>query len=411
MNNAAQNHTDANEEAVVRCAWLLNPAQTPQQNVRLTLADGVVHAIEPVPTDELPLVRPMVLMPQFVNAHTHLEFSALSQPLEPQAPFSDWIRSVMAFRHGQTEAVADSVRRGVDESLATGISLLGEITTSDEGGAAFQDACAQRQVAGVSFREAIGLQRDGIDDQLAILQRHLDIPQTPQLKTGLCPHAPYSVHPELFEYVVDLAIRHNRPVAMHLAETEDELELLDRQSGMFVDFLQSLQLWDASVFQPGRTVLDYLKKLAQARHALAIHGNYLQADEIRFLSRHRNVTVVCCPRTHGWFGHRPHPWKQLRSAGARVILGTDSRASNPDLAVWRELQYVAGQGSDPIWNLLPMITTSAATAMGCPADPFRISVDYPLRATAMPCTAESAEQLHCDLTQTRELPHPFEPVS
>ncbi len=50
-----------------------------------------------------------------------------------------------------------------------------------------------------------------------------------------------------------------------------------------------------------------------------------------------------------------------------VVLGTDSRASNPDLSIWKELQHLAvHQPRIPTADLLAMITTSAATALGHP---------------------------------------------
>ena len=53
------------------------------------------------------------------------------------------------------------------------------------------------------------------------------------------------------------------------------------------------------------------------------------------------MSVVFCPRTHAFFGHEPYPLEAMREAGVRVALGTDSRASNPDLGIVGELRHVA----------------------------------------------------------------------
>jgi cytosine/adenosine deaminase-related metal-dependent hydrolase len=106
---------------------------------------------------------------------------------------------------------------------------------------------------------------------------------------------------------------------------------------------------------------------------LAVHGNYFTDEEIAFLSRHQNITTVYCPRTHHFFGHTPHPFRKLLNAGCRVILGTDSRASNPDLSIWRELQHVARLAPElSPEQLLAMMTTHAAEAMLCDTTLFRI---------------------------------------
>ena len=68
-----------------------------------------------------------------------------------------------------------------------------------------------------------------------------------------------------------------------------------------------------------------------------IHGNYLAPDEQHFLAAHaERMAVVYCPRTHAYFGHEAYPLSQLLAAGVPVALGTDSRASNPDLSLFEE---------------------------------------------------------------------------
>jgi cytosine/adenosine deaminase-related metal-dependent hydrolase len=110
---------------------------------------------------------------------------------------------------------------------------------------------------------------------------------------------------------------------------------------------------------------------------------------------------VYCPRTHAYFGHTPHPWQQLQAAGAVVLLGTDSRASNPDLSVWKELQFVASQkNAVPVWELLPMITTSAAAALGFNREDFTVKVGNRFRSVSVPCECDSESSLNSALIRS-----------
>ena len=384
------------DNRVLRCAWLINPGQTPQQDVRVTVTGGVVTDISPVSADERSMIQPVALMPRFVNAHTHLEFSDLRSPLPPPTPFPDWIRAVIRYRTERSEdadSPAAEVRDGTCESNAAGVDLIGEITTSQTGLEALRISADAARVTAISFRELIGFSNDRIQQQLQTAQSHIEALSradgSNRIFPGLSPHAPYSVHPDIVAATVDLAAVADVPVAMHLAETRDEIELLESKTGTFVNFLKSLKLWDADVLSSMSKPVHYLELLSRAPHALAIHGNYLSQEEIRFLARHNNVSVVYCPRTHAWFGHPAHPWQKLRAAGATVILGTDSRASNPDLSIWKELQHVARQpNTPPLWQLLPMITTTAAAAMGHPVDEFIIQIGKPLRALQVHCHGE-----------------------
>src|SRR5207245_2970946 len=63
-------------------------------------------------------------------------------------------------------------------------------------------------------------------------------------RPGLSPHAPYSVRASLFRAAVRLSQNQRMPLAIHLAETREELELLQHHSGPFVPFLSELGVWD-----------------------------------------------------------------------------------------------------------------------------------------------------------------------
>ncbi|MCP4175842.1 MAG: amidohydrolase family protein [Fuerstiella sp.] len=405
---------EAREEIVIRCAWLVNPGEPPRQNIRITIVDGTVAEMCETPADELARVAAVALMPSFVNAHTHLEFSRLTSPLSPPAPFTDWIRSVIQYRSEDPHELhfaTDGICSGLRESRQAGVRLIGEITTTETGVRTLQQKLQKSQMSGVSFRESIGFSTEHISTQLNVADRHVRVTPASDTVTdrkylvrGLSPHAPYSVHPELFEGLVDIARRSSAPVAMHLAETVDEVELLQNQTGRFVNFLQSLNIWDPQTLSPGTAPLRYLEKLAQLDRALAVHGNYFGRDEIEFLSRHPHVAVVYCPRTHTYFGHKSHPWQKLQSAGAVVLLGTDSRASNPDLSVWKELQFVASQkNAAPIWELLPMITTSAAATLGFDKTDFVVKVGNRFQGVSLPCQCDSELHLNATLIRSAEV--------
>ena len=96
-----------------------------------------------------------------------------------------------------------------------------------------------------------------------------------------------------------------------------------------------------------------------ADYALFVHANYLEPG----ICRGRNV--VYCPRTHAAFGHHPYPLKEFLDGGARIALGTDSLASNPDLSVLAEARHVRERHAQvPGDTLLRMITLNGAQMLG-----------------------------------------------
>jgi cytosine/adenosine deaminase-related metal-dependent hydrolase len=149
------------------------------------------------------------------------------------------------------------------------------------------------------------------------------------------------------------------PVAVHLAETAAEQELLVLRSGPFVQFLQDVGAWapDGLAEDLGHVI----GQLDGSYPTLLIHCNFLPPDG--WLPA--NASIVYCPRTHAAFGHPTHPFREFLKCGVRVALGTDSLASNPDLDILGEMRFLHGRHPDvPGDVVLRMGTLSGAEALG-----------------------------------------------
>jgi aminodeoxyfutalosine deaminase len=303
------------------------------------------------------------LIPGLVNAHVHLEFGHLSQPIAPFAPFTDWIRRVVAARRAAGGSIAEHLTRSIREVRTSGTVALGEIATSP----ASLDCLGVSGLQGVVFQEMIGPLPEMIGQRLRDAEEAARRCRLAggELRPGISPHAPYTVHPDLLDRLTDFAVEHNLPLAMHLAETPAELRLLETGAGEFRELLRSLDLWPGDVWRNWRRVGDYLRRVAAAPRCLVVHGNYLDDDAIRFLASQPQISVAYCPRTHANFGHPPHPWQRLLAQGVNVCLGTDGRSSNPDLELWKEVQFLhAKHPQVPGATLLRMATEMGGTALG-----------------------------------------------
>jgi cytosine/adenosine deaminase-related metal-dependent hydrolase len=122
------------------------------------------------------------------------------------------------------------------------------------------------------------------------------------------------------------------------------------------------------------------------------------------------MSIVYCPRTHAYFGHEPYPlWKML-AASARVAVGTDSRASNPDLSVLGELrEIVKDRRSVPPDKVLAMGTLAAAQALGIEADFGSIAAGKRAQFVAVPIMERRRDP--CEQVLHLEVPaFPWPPV-
>jgi cytosine/adenosine deaminase-related metal-dependent hydrolase len=327
--------------ARLRARWIFPSEGPPIKDGVLTIAADIITNIE-TETDHADSTElgNVAVIPALVNAHTHLEFSDLATPKgQGTELFADWLHMVIAHRASSGNSAADAVESGLQQCAVAGVAYVGEIATEPVP----PDGLAQSTVGGTRFLELIGTSLPRVDEVVDAAREFLGASNNPSgWERGLSPHAPYSTTLNLVERVARLCGEFGAPLAMHLAESREELELLANHSGPLRQLLSNLGVWDSAAFPAGTRPIDYLQRLSRAPRSLVIHGNYLDDHELRFLAEHADrMTLVYCPRTHSFFGHDEYPLTRAIELGVAVALGTDSRASNPDLSLFRELQHAA----------------------------------------------------------------------
>lgn len=375
----------------LRARWIVPVTSPPVADGWLTVAGGRIVALGSAPSPNAQRVDlgDAMILPGLINAHAHLEFSLLDAPLgKPGQSLPDWIRDVLSYRRFSNVDRGAAIAAGIEECARHGTAVIGEIATGD-----WQRSWYDRSASPhphdtmaspprlVLFHELIGFASGTVPFKVEEAMARLAEPPSPKhlplkhaatdeagwtMQLGISPHAPYTVHPDLLRQLVALAELRRCPLAMHLAESLEELELMKHGTGPMRDLLADAGVWQAGAIPRGTTPTDYLRMLTAGRsRVLAIHGNYFSADDIAVAASLRDcLTVVYCPRTHAYFGHRRYPLGEMLSAGVRVALGTDGRSSNPDLNVLNEVRYVAEHHGVPMESALRMATIDAAQALG-----------------------------------------------
>ncbi len=343
-----------NDEFTLTARWVFPVAAAPLESGLFTVRADRIAAVEPHGTRAADIdLGDVAIVPGFVNAHTHLDLTGARGLTPPTPDFVGWLRQVIAYRreHSADETAVDVIF-GIADAVRFGTTLLGDISADG----ATWDPLAAAPLWAVVFRELMGLTDDRAAAALEALTWWRRSPEpTPTCRPGVGPHAPYSIA----DYVYEHAAAAWMPLAIHLAETREELELLDEHAGPFVSFLQQLNAWSPENLMSN--VLRPVQFNNPRRPALFIHCNYLSSAAP--IAPHG--TVVYCPRTHAAFGHPPHPFREFMARGVRVALGTDSLASNPDLSILAEARFVRSRHPDlPGDALLRLATLSGAEALG-----------------------------------------------
>jgi cytosine/adenosine deaminase-related metal-dependent hydrolase len=217
------------------------------------------------------------------------------------------------------------------------------------------------------FREVIGQSPARFEPLWDDAARWLSAP-TSCVARSLSPHAPYTTAAEVYSRAARAAS--SAPIATHWLETREEREFLAAGRGPLAEFLTTLGAWSPDrrpLGDPWKACLA--PSLSTQVRWLLVHANYLEASDLEVFEkpdwRAYIAGVVYCPRTHAYFGHPTHPWRELQRRGVPVALGTDSLASNPDLSVYEEARYLATKADGPSpEELLAMLTVEGAQALG-----------------------------------------------
>ncbi len=331
----------------------------------MLVRNGTIVALGPdkaVPTPEQSITVNLpnaVLLPGMVNVHTHLELSGLDTIQNPS--FYEWIQTVRAEKDRLRPAdFIEAAKRGIRDAWRDGTTAVGD--TGDSGAPAL--ALAELGGRGVVFLEVFGPHPDQVDESFAGLVDRLASFQSltsDLVKIGVSPHAPFTVSGPLYQRVADLARAEGYPIAVHIAESRAEVDLLTLGTGPFAT------AWRRRGIQLPNRVRSPLEYLDQWRvldaAPLAIHAVQVDDEDIGLLSDH-GCAVASCPVSNRRHGHGDAPLHRLREAGIRIGIGTDSVASVGTIDLRRDGRRAQELLRISSAEVIEMLTLGGARALG-----------------------------------------------
>jgi len=265
-----------------------------------------------------------VVLPGFVNAHSHLEYATYAGFGDGLA-FPDWIGlHIERKRRIDFDDMLAIARLGTLECLRSGITTVGDCSFS---GAAAK-ACAELGVRGVIYLEVFGETAAPIAESFEPMRDRIADSLSDRVRLGISPHAPYTCGLDLYDACDSLRL----PVATHLAESDAETRFLETGAGPWQAFAGWL------VPPLGTTGIRALAAAGVlGTHVVAAHCVQADEEEIALLAEH-DVAVAHCPRSNALLGCGIAPLRDLIDAGIRVCIATDSPASTPSFDMFDEMR-------------------------------------------------------------------------
>jgi cytosine/adenosine deaminase-related metal-dependent hydrolase len=351
-----------------RAAWVLPIDRAPIADGAVLLAtDGRITAVGPdaevpaPPGVERLKFPSSALLPGLVNSHTHLELTGLDGKVTEQ-DFPSWIRRVIALKAERSpEDFLAAARQGILDGWKQGVTTVAD--TGDSG--ASLQALHELKGSGIAYLEVFGPHPNQASAQLSGLITRLEALAPfvgDRVRLGVSPHAPYSVSGPLYAMVGQLARERGYPIAVHIAESVAESDLLGTASGGFAEAWRGRGIPLPSL--PGRTPLAWLEEHGiLGPSTLCIHVVHASIKDLALVAS-RGAAVAHCPRSNARHGHGSAPLRSMLDLGIRVGIGTDSAASVAPSDLLAEGGAAAGLAQLRPEAILRLCTLEGARALG-----------------------------------------------
>ncbi len=297
---------------------------------KIIAIDSKEHLMQNYP-DAKVLNDAQIIMPGFINIHTHLEFSANKSILE-YGGFIKWLTSVIANRDEIMElSTAFSMQNALNEMIQSGTTSIGAISS-----AGFDlEVCAKSRARVIYFNEILGSNPASVDILYEDFKNRLNASlayKNDLFIPAISVHSPYSTHPILAKKALQIAQENDFLVSTHFLESEAEREWICEAKGEFCDFFAPFNPHAKPFLKPH----EYLELFAE-NQTIFTHCCYANKDELEYIKT-QNATITHCPRSNRLLGSKKLDLSQIFKNDINLTLGTDGLSSNHSLNIWDELR-------------------------------------------------------------------------
>jgi cytosine/adenosine deaminase-related metal-dependent hydrolase len=366
-----------------RSRWAMIDPDTWLQNATITISpygqidQCISNASDKTATD----LGEGIIMPMLVNAHTHLELSALKGLIPMDMGFTAWVQHLVITRTiTETNKLINAARDACQILWNSGVCAVGEISSLS----LTKNLLIQSNLYGCWFREYFGNDCIPLDN---ITQAALS-----NCYFSLAGHAPHTTSPELFRYLKKAAS--GKPFSVHVSESDVEMEFITNARGEWADFLEYRDVDYLQWNLPQHSPVKHLEQIGILdQTTLLVHLLHFDSADLEIIKMCQ-CPVCVCPRSNYNLHQRLPDIEQMIHSGLTVCLGTDSLASVDSLSIWDEMKYL-GKNFPNISpkDILAMATISGACALGHGKVLGRLADGYTGLLLYVPITGNSPEEL------------------
>lgn len=321
----------------------------------LKAGPGEISENEKNEADEIFDAQKMIVMPGFVNTHTHIPMS-IFKGYADDLPLRQWLNSRIFPAEAKwitPHNTAIATKWALCEMIKSGTTTFNDMYFFSD---IIAEECAKTGLRGVLNESLSDFPCPGFktaDEAVERIRRNiLRYEGHPLISASVPAHAPYSCSRETLLKGKKTADKYGCLFHIHLSETEAENS--------------------ASVEKTGMTPTAYLHSIGILdKNTVAAHCVYLSPEDMEIFAN-TSASAVHCPKSNLKLGSGMADIKKYGDAGINVALGTDGSASNNNLNMVEEMRFASlmakGIHRDPTVmtaiESIRMATLNGAHALG-----------------------------------------------
>ena len=314
----------ANNTILIKNAIILDPEKDINVKKDLLIKDDLIYKIdEEIVQDNVDKVidaKDKILLPGFVNTHTHLSM-ALFRGLADDLSLDEWLNDNIW-----------PMEANLNEYYCYIGALLGAVELIKSGTTTFsdmyfymEDVAKAVEESGIRAVLSYGMIDFGDEEtRKAEIDKNMNLFKNchntadGRIKVFFGPHSPYTASEELLKEVRKLADENNIKIHIHVSETQKEIDDVSAEKGLRpFEYLDSIGFLGPDV--------------------LCAHCVWLSDEEIEIIKKH-DVKISHNPCSNMKLASGIAPVKKLLDNDICVAIGTDGASSNNNLDIIEELK-------------------------------------------------------------------------
>lgn len=276
-----------------------------------------------------------VIVPGFVNCHAHLELSHLKGIIPEGTGLPGFLEGIRTLRDFNSKEILSAAASADNYMFSEGIVLCADICNTSDTFSLKQKS----QIRYINLPEVFGIDPERAVKRMDEINRVAAAAQESKLPYYVVPHSAYSVSLSLFRLLKEKT-KNNRVTSIHFMESEAERQFFTNSNSVLIKSYVESGLLHGGAEVPKDHADAVLNEMTLSGNLILVHNAYAEKETVKKINSRGNTFWCLCPGSNLYIENTIPPLEMLVSEGCKIVIGTDSLASNHELSILSEMKIL-----------------------------------------------------------------------